>query len=207
MELNWVPNLQENLLTFEIDNLKYTTIDGGQNIKKYIDGVYEKTIRQFPGRPLDWIAPSQQPPYTNQEGDGEDEWFEELDWLISTYSEELGEKHLVTTYRLRDGNLWDAGRVLGNGANNLTDLISVNRLGQPASVQERWDWEPLANYLKPVELSENGLTWSRNIHTGEIWRHGNAQHCPCHVFPKIVKPVQVFDLDADLANYPGAQKV
>ena len=35
MELNWVVNYDENRLTFEVDNLRYTTVDGGQNIKKY----------------------------------------------------------------------------------------------------------------------------------------------------------------------------
>ena len=40
MQLDWVPNYQENRLTFEIDYLRYTSIDGGQNIDKYIVGEF-----------------------------------------------------------------------------------------------------------------------------------------------------------------------
>ena len=48
MQLDWVIDYSENRLTFEIDNLRYTTVDGGQNIYKYVDGVETKRIRQFP---------------------------------------------------------------------------------------------------------------------------------------------------------------
>ena len=48
MQLDWVPDYSENKLTLEIDNIKYITLDGGQNIDKYIDNEFNKRIRQFP---------------------------------------------------------------------------------------------------------------------------------------------------------------
>ena len=59
MELNWVVNYDENRLTFEVDNLRYTTVDGGQNIYKYVDGVETKRIRQFTNMPDEYVAPMQ----------------------------------------------------------------------------------------------------------------------------------------------------
>ena len=201
MQLDWVPNYQENRLTFEIDNLRYTTIDGGQNIDKYIDGEFDKRIRQFPEKPADWLQPHMSPPLRPEH----DEWGPEIDWLIQTYPEQLGERCDSYQYKERDGSITTETFIRGQGANNWDDLISVNRLGQPASVQERWDWTQIACSLTEVDNAPNGLAWSKHNDTGEIIRHGSAQNCPCHVFPKIYVPVVVNeeDLELDVAKFGG----
>ena len=119
---------------------KYTTVDGGQNIDKYIDGEFDRRIRQFPEKPEDWLQPHMSPPMAPDN----DEWGPEIDWLIQTYPEQLGERCDSYEYRERDGSITTETFVRGQGANNWEDLISVNRLGQPASVQERWDWNQIA---------------------------------------------------------------
>ena len=199
MQLDWVPDYSENKLTFEIDNLKYVTIDGGQNIDKYIDNKFDKRIRQFPEQPEDWLQPHMSRPKTPEQ----DEWCFEFKWLIETYPEELGERCDSYEYRERDGSITTETFVRGQGANNWDDLISVNRLGIPASVQERWDWTEIAISDKIYENAPYGLSWSQHNDTGEIIRHGTSQNCPCHVFPQIYTPVVVEDLDQDLTNFGG----
>lgn len=208
MQLDWVPNYEENRLTFEIDNLRYTTVDGGQNIDKYIDGEFNKRIRQFPEKPADWLQPHMSPP---MEAPG-DEWCAELQWLLDTYPNIIGARHDSYEYRLRDGSTITESFVRGQGVNNLDDLIGVNRLGIPASVQERWDWTEIAQTgyctLEDAKFKEapHGLSWSKHNDTGEIIRHGSGQNCPCHVFPEIYVPV-VIDEDVfieDLAKFGGS---
>ena len=80
MQLDWVMDYTENRLTFEIDDLRYTTVDGGQNIYKYVDGEETARIRQFPHKADDYLAPMQSPPV---ESEGHDQWADELIWLVS----------------------------------------------------------------------------------------------------------------------------
>lgn len=198
MELYWHPNYEENRLTFEIDNLLYTTVDGGQNIDKFENGVFVKRLRQHPTMPADWIAPSANPPI---ETPGPDEWLEELDWLLETYPEQLGKKYLLKTYRERDGSLTESSHVRGHGVNNQRDLISVNRLGMLASIQERWDWDTIAYCITPQENSSEGIEWSIHKETKELWRHGRTQNCPCHVFPVIYPPVKINSFWEDVKQF------
>ena len=44
----------------------------------------------------------------------------------------------------------------GMGPNNREDRIMVNRMGIPASVQERWDWNIIASSEEPQENSMFG---------------------------------------------------
>ena len=208
MQLDWVSNYEENRLTFEIDNLKYTTVDGGQNIDKYVDGEFNKRIRQFPDKPADWLQPHMSPPMVPEF----DEWSDEINWLLKQYPEQLGERCYHHNdnrdsyqYKERDGSITTETFVRGQGVNNWVDLISVNRLGMPASVQERWDWIEIAKSLDKVENAPNGLAWSKHKDTGEILRHGQAQNCPCHVFPQIYVPVVILkeELESDVAKFGG----
>ena len=118
MQLDWVVNHKENRLTFEIDNLRYTTVDGGQNIDKYIDGEFDKRIRQFPEKPADWLQPHMSPPMVPTN----DEWGPEIDWLIKTYPEQLGERCDSYQYRERDGSITTETFVRGQGANTIAML-------------------------------------------------------------------------------------
>jgi hypothetical protein len=204
MELNWVVNYEENRLTFEVDNLRYTTVDGGQNIYKYVDGVETKRIRQFPNMPDDYVAPMQSPPVEAPE----DEWSSEMNWLTDNYPEELGE-NLCTSeirdFRQRDGSFLTLDFMPGMGPNNREDKIMVNRMGIPASVQERWDWDIIASSEEPQENSMFGTVWLKHITTGEIIRAGASQCVPCHVFPTILKPVTINedDFEQDVQDFGG----
>lgn len=213
MQLDWVVDYSQNKLTFEIDNLRYETVDGGQNIYKYQDGELVQRLRQYPDHPEDYIQPfSPQPPEAPL-----DEWISEVDYLLQTYPQ-LGEKHFVKTYRERDGSITTENFVRGMGVNNLDDLISVNRLGQPASIQEKWEWDELASVSNLDDIPRNmfqedenlqyatvGISWFRHKETGIIERAGSSQNCPCHVFPTIYPPVEIHpdDLDDDIARYGG----
>lgn len=213
MQLDWVVDYSQNKLTLEIGNHLYETVDGGQNIFKYTDNVFVKRIRQFADMPDDWIQPHMDTPM----GSSNDEWPDELDWIIENYSHIVGEKHFLKTYRNRDGSITTESFVRGMGVNNPTDLISVNRLGQPASVQERWDWEGIASAeisnmpqdihtVDPnIDNAQSGLTWSRHKDTNVIQRHGTSQNCPCHVFPQIYVPVTILEenLTEDIQQYNG----
>jgi len=212
LQLDWQVIYEENKLVFEIENHRYETIDGGQNIFKYVDGVFVKRIRQFPEKPDNWLQPHMPQPMSAPL----DQWEPEMDYLLETFPQ-LGEKHFVTTYRQRDGNLIEEDSVRGMGVNNLTDLISVNRLGQPAYVQERWDWVQLASVVYEhipntmleqdpnINKAPAGLCWGKNKDTGVIQRYGNSQNCPCHVFPQIYPPVTLSEDEwkEDVVRYNG----
>ena len=204
MELNWVVNYEENRLTFEVDNLRYTTVDGGQNIYKYVDGVETKRIRQFPNEADDYVAPMQSPP-VDAPGD---EWSAEMDWLVKTYPEELGENLCesdIREFQQRDGSFITLDFMPGMGPNNREDRIMVNRMGIPASVQERWDWDIIASSEEPQENSMYGTVWLKHVDTGEIIRAGASQCVPCHVFPTVVKPVAINedDFEQDVQDFGG----
>ena len=213
MQLNWIVDYSQNKLTLNIENHRYETVDGGQNIFKYTDNVFVKRIRQFPEMPDDWVQPHMDSPKITTG----DEWPDEVDWLVENYTHIVGEKYLVKTYREKDGSITNENFVRGAGVNNLTDLISVNRLGQPASVQERWDWIELAlasidnmpdniHTIDPnITNAPYGLVWGKHKETHVIHRYGSTQHCPCHVFPKIYVPVIISEenLLADVQKYNG----
>jgi hypothetical protein len=212
MQLDWQAVYQENKLVLDIENLHYETFDGGQNIDKYVDGVFDKRIRQYPDKPDDWshgYAPI--PPAAEK-----DEWSSEVLWLIEQgHTSQLYTQ--TTTYKEKDGSFTTESFIRGSGHNNLDDLQSVNRLGQPASVQERWDWDIIAECDSwtmglldftvtddpDIKYAVAGIVWLRHKETNEITRAGSSQHCPCHVFPQIYRPVVIAeeDLASDLAKY------
>lgn len=202
-QLNWQYDFESEVMSFEIDNLRYETKDGGQNILKYQDNVLIKTIRQFPDEPEGYVEPFI--------GTGQfrecpnDEWGPELNWLVETYSEQLGEFHRVTAYKDRDGNLVEHDRVLGYGANNLQDLIPINRLGQPASIQERWQYTVIAESELSQPKAPEGIEWILDPDTQKIQRVGKLQCWPCHVFPEVYKPVDISHMDFidDVKQFKG----
>ena len=204
MQLDWVMDYTENRLTFEIDNLRYTTVDGGQNIYKYVDDVETTRIRQFPSQADDYLAPMQSPPVDSPN----DEWPDELIWLVKNYPEELGEdlsRSDILDFQQRDGTFETYTSMPGFGPNNRTDKISVNRMGIPANIQERWDWDTVAISDDAVEDSMFGIEWIKHRTTGEIIRIGSSQCVPCHVFPKVIKPVviKLENLEQDVQDFGG----
>jgi len=205
MQLDWVVDYAENRLTFEIDNLRYTTVDGGQNIYKYVDGVETARIRQFSNEPTDYLAPSQSPPVDSSN----DEWPDEMFWLVANYPEELGEdlsRSDILDFQQRDGTFETYESMPGFGPNNRTDKITVNRMGIPANIQERWDWQEIAYSDTPTENSIFGVSWLKHKDTGEIIRAGASQCVPCHVFPKVEFPevIDPADFEQDVQDFGGA---
>jgi len=202
-QLNWTHDYETETTSFEIDNLRYETNDGGQNIRKYIDGEYSYTLRQFPEEAEDFLQ--------DYLGGGQfkecpnDEWPSEMIWLVETYPEQLGEFHRVTAYRDRNGNIVEHDRVLGYGANNLDDLIPINRLGQPASIQERWGFTTIAISNQTPENAQEGIEWVMDNTTNKIYRIGAGQCYPCHVYPKVYKPVEIphGEFHSDVTNFNG----
>lgn len=93
----------------------------------------------------------------------------------------------------------------GMGPNNREDRIMVNRMGIPASVQERWDWDQIGESDEPQPDSMFGTVWLKHKTTNEIIRAGAAQCVPCHVFPKVLKPVviELEDLEQDVQDFGG----
>ena len=203
-QLNWLHNYDTDTTSPDIDNIRYETVDGGQNIYKYVDGELEKRIRQFPEEADDYLW----------EGDEKerfkecphDEWGGEMHWLVETFPEITGQLHMdVTAYKDQDGNLVEYGHPLGYGANNLDDLIPVNRMLIPASIQERWGYTLLAESQVTQENAPEGLEWVQDKETKKIYRIGKLQCYPCHVFPKVYKPVEIshIDFNDDVESFNG----
>lgn len=202
-QLNWTHDYETATTSLDIDNIRYETVDGGQNIYKYVDGELVKRLRQFPEEADDFIWE-----YNQELGPKEcphDEWGGEMLWLVETYTEITGPIHEVTAYKDIDGNIVEHGRRLGYGANNLEDLIPVNRMLIPASVQERWGYTQLAESLETQENAQEGLEWVQDKETKKIYRIGKLQCYPCHVFPKVYKPVEIshIDFNDDVESFNG----
>jgi hypothetical protein len=203
-QLNWLHNYDTDITSLDIDNIRYETVDGGQNIYKYVDGELEKRIRQFPEEADDYLWE-----YNEEERFKEcphDEWGREMNWLVETYTDITGPLHLdVTAYKDDAGNLVEHGRTLGYGANNLDELIPVNRMLIPASIQERWGYTLLADSEETQENAPEGLEWVQDKETKKIYRIGKLQCYPCHVFPKVYKPVEIshIDFNDDVESFNG----
>jgi hypothetical protein len=208
-ELTWHYTQQTKRQHFIIDNKMYETFDGGQNIKKYVDGVYITTLRQYPHLPIDFvykvedgITPPDMLPSTDQ-------WADEMLELIEQYPDELGEFLPIKEYRQQDGSIKTYEHTLGVGVNNLTDKIRINRMGIPDSIQENWDYELLVSWDNAVLNSPTGIHWKRHKDNGEIIRTPAGNSFPCHVFPE-VHPTEVLaskeDLITDIVKWSGTPK-
>ena len=55
-QLNWLHDYDTDITSLDIDNIRYETVDGGQNIYKYVDGELVKRLRQFPEEADDFIS-------------------------------------------------------------------------------------------------------------------------------------------------------
>lgn len=202
-QLNWTHDYETSTTSLDIDNIRYETVDGGQNIYKYVDGELEKRIRQFPEEADDYLWEAITGQYKENP---HDEWGGEMHWIVDTYPEITGPLHMdVTSYKDIDGNLVDHGKRLGYGANNLEDLIPVNRMLIPASVQERWNYTQLAESQETAEDALEGLEWVMDKTTKKIYRIGKLQCIPCHVFPRVYKPVEISHIDFhdDVESFNG----
>lgn len=204
MQLNWVYDPNTRISRVDItDNLYYTTNDGGQTIKKYVNGMLEKELHKY-GPDLKFTETS----WTGSHIDNisMDEWTDEVVWLSDNYSHIVGKlyRHWDKGYLNQNGEIEDVGVHRGMGVISPELPIAVNRICQPASVQEMWDYEKIAEAdTSPYEdCRGGGLKWMKHKITGQIYRMGNKLvPYPCCAFPSIHGPWPV-DLD-DITKHGG----
>lgn len=202
MNIDWQYDPATRVMHFTVgDNLRYESVDGGQNIKKYEDGEFVKLIRKYPEREGESILHEDGTriwPTVKELGlnENNDEWPEELKWLVENYSDEIGEYHTnyADGYRTREGDIVDKGVWRGTGVNNLTDKISTNRIGIPASVQEWWDYEDLGVLQVPFDDAGlyAGKLYKIHTETGKLYVTGTENPpVPCCAFPLTYGPIEV----------------
>ncbi len=201
MELKWVYDPNTRISKTEItSDLYYTTDDGGQTIKKYVNGELVKTMHKYgPDRKFDNVAPTG----IHVDNIGQDEWPEEVIWLSETYPEKVGilYQYWQNGYKNKNGEIEDIGVERGMGILSEDNPISINRICQPASIQEWWDYDTIAQ--SPVDVDEDcggtGVKWIRHKVTGQIYRVGGGHPLfPCCMFPKIHGPWPVDESDIEL---------
>lgn len=203
MELKWVYDPNTRISKTQITpNLYYTTNDGGQTIKKYVDGQFVKDIHKYgPDKKFMETAMSG----IHVENFNMDEWPDEVNWLAETYPEVVGELHREWDkgFLNRNGEIEDIGKVRGNGVLSAEKPISINRICQPASIQEMWDYDVVAFSDKDVaeDCRGMGTQWVKHKETGQIYRMGRGQvPYPCCAYPTVHGPWPVDESDIDLHN-------
>ncbi len=108
--------------------------------------------------------------------------------LTTSKIAELNLKHA------RDGLIVDQGKWRGTGVNNLTDKISTNRIGIPASVQEWWDYEDIGRIDKAFDEPglSNGKLYKVHTETGKIYVTGTENPpIPCCAYPITYGPIEI----------------
>jgi len=202
MKIDWQYDPATRVMHFTVgDNLRYESVDGGQNIKKYNNGELVKTISKYPTMNGESIL--------NMDGtriwekvkelnidETLDEWPVELEWLLENHSDEIGEMYTnyVDGYKTRDGLIVDQGKWRGTGVDNLTDKISTNRIGIPASVQEWWDYEDIGRIDKAFDEPglSNGKLYKVHTETGKIYVTGTENPpIPCCAYPITYGPIEI----------------
>lgn len=202
MQIDWQYDPATRVMHFTLgDNLRYESVDGGQNIKKYDNGELVKTISKYPTMNGESIL--------NMDGtniwdkvkelnidETMDEWPFELKWILENYPDEVGEMHsnYVDGYRTRDGDIVDQGVGRGTGVNNLEEKISTNRIGIPASVQEWWDYEDIGVINRAFDEPGlgNGKLYKIHTETGKLYATGTQNPpVPCCAYPITYGPIEV----------------
>jgi hypothetical protein len=161
------------------DSIKYVATSGGLRIDKHQDGeIVETFIRR------NRVEFSE---ITDIPEDSERSWSAELIWLCEEHSDIVGKNYIGWDkgFVNREGELNGVGTHRGQGVNNPTDKIAVNRLGIPANITENWDWERL------TEFPDEGIQFKKNKKTGKIIKCDfNDMMIPCDVYPEIFGPYE-----------------
>lgn len=204
MKLDWVydPNTRVSKVTINSE-LYYTTNDGGQTIHKYINNELVDTFHKY--------GPDYKFANVNFTGshlksdEYLDPWPEEVKWLTDTYPNIVGKwyRDWDKGYLNKKGELEGVGTIRGMGIVSPELPISVNRICQPASVQEMWDYEQIAfTEESPYEdCHGGGLKWMKHKVTGQIVRMGAMLvPYPCCAFPSVHGPWPVDESDIEKHN-------
>jgi len=180
MELNWTYDVETKLMTFILnDSIKYVATSGGLRIDKHQDGEIVETFIRRNRKEFSEI--------TDVPEDSERSWGEELNWLCEEHPDIVGENYMDWDkgFINREGELVDIGMSRGQGVNNPTDKIAVNRLGIPANITENWDWEHIGQF------DDEKIKFLKNIKTGKIIKvDWSNMMIPCDVFPEIYGPYE-----------------
>lgn len=200
MELHWTYDPDKRLATTTItDSLYYSTVDGGQTINKYENGVLVDTFHKY-GKDnkftqINWLG--------NHSNEREHTWEKELERLSELYPQVVGKlySYWKDGFNNRNGDIVDIGIQRGMGVNNPIDKISVNRLCCPANETEWWDWDIVA--ITDADVAEDcmgrGTVWRKNKETKKLVRTSmGTPPYPCCVHPVIHGPYEVDDSDIDL---------
>jgi len=202
MELKWIYDPSTRISkTVITDSLYYTTDDGGQTIKKYMDGELVNTFHKY--------GPDHKFMTTAFEGGMHmhghmDEWIDEVEYIAQTYPDIVGPliRDWEKGYKNKYGQIEDVGVHRGMGVLSADNPVSINRICQPASIQEMWDYEIIAT--SPNDIDEDcrglGVRWVKHKETGQIYRMGggNMVPYPCCAFPTIHGPWPVDESDITL---------
>lgn len=200
MELKWVYDPSTKISRVDItDSLYYTTNDGGQTIKKYVNGENIKDFHKYgPENKFTETAPNGQ----HMDTLGLDEWPKEVEWLSDNYSHIVGKlyRDWDKGFLNKHGVIEDIGVTRGQGVISPELPISINRICQPASVQEMWDYDVIA--YSTIDIDEDcrgfGVKWVKHKETGQIFRMSAHVPYPCCAFPSIHGPWPVDDSDIEL---------
>lgn len=198
MELKWnydpSTRISKTVIT---DNLYYTTKDGGQTIHKYVNDQLVRTLHKY--------GPDNKFTETGHDGlhidvPGLDDWIDEIKWIAETYPDIVGPllRDWENGYLNKDGNIEDVGVHRGMGVLSAENPISINRIGQPASIQEMWDYDVIAYTEKDVaeDCRGMGTKWVKHKETGQIYRMGAGEPpFPCCAFPTVHGPWPVDEND------------
>lgn len=201
MELKWVYDPNTKISKTQITpELYYTTNDGGQTIKKYVNNELVNTFHKY-GPDFKSTDTALTGVHTTVQG--LDEWIPEIHWIAENYKEIVGEFFPLWDkgFLNKNGEIEDVGVHRGMGILSVEQPISINRIGQPATIQEQWDYDVIATSTKNLDedCRGSGLKWLRHKETGQIYRlGGSAPLYPCCAFPTIHGPWPVDESDIDL---------
>lgn len=200
MELKWVYDPNTRISRTDVTNdLYYTTNDGGQTIKKFVNGEFVRDIHKYgPDKKFANAVLSGAHDNTSV-----DEWTDEVVWLAETYSTIVGNlyRYWDKGFLNKHGEIEDIGKVRGQGVVSPEIPISINRICQPASVQEMWDYDVIAHSDNDVaeDCHGTGTKWVKHKKTGQIYRMGGGLvPFPCCAFPTVHGPWLVDESDIDL---------
>lgn len=203
MELKWIYDPNTRISKTQITgDLYYTTNDGGQTIEKYVNNQLVDTFHKY-GPNIKFNTVNIDGKYS--EFINEDFWPDEVIWLSETYPEIVGKLYIDWDkgFLNRYGEIEDIGKLRGMGVLSAEQPISINRICQPASIQELWDYDIIAYSDENIAEDCNGLgiQWIKHKVTGQIYRMGRGQVLyPCCVYPVIHGPWPVEESDIDLHN-------
>jgi len=184
MRLDWKYDIESRLLTLNIDEYTYKSVNGGQVISKYKKDFFLR----------DFFVEIQDDNFAY------DPWLDEIIWITTHFSHITGPliKPWTHGYKQKDGTLMYTDEVLGNGVLSKEDPILVDRLGIPVNVTEWWDYEKIAFGPSLDPQINRDTIWYKHVIDGHIMRtSSNNGPYPDFMHPIIHGPYMVDESDIE----------